>query len=78
MSFGLVDLALRKFRPDIPWMTPPEAELFKHLVANGAITIFRVGACEKCKADIPTTKKFCSKKCALTLEKKDGIEDENG
>ena len=53
-----------KFRPDLPYMTGAERSAFKELMEGGAISVFRVGRCERCGVDIPKTKQFCSIECA--------------
>jgi len=62
---GLESTYRLKLRPDLPYMTPGEMSHFKKLCDGGAISIFRVSACEGCGADIPKsgTKTHCSKRC---------------
>lgn len=61
--FGLKQTFGWKFNPDVEYMTRSENSHFKELVKAGVITHFRIGSCERCKADVPNSKKFCSREC---------------
>jgi hypothetical protein len=60
---SIVSTFLARLRPDLPYMTPAESSQFKHLRAGGAISFFRTWMCAECGAEVPQTKKYCSKKC---------------
>lgn len=52
-----------KFDPRKDYMTPAEKTLFNDMREAGSISIFQMGRCEMCKADIISSKKFCSREC---------------
>lgn len=53
----------QSFNSDREYMTEPERQMFEEMRHGGQITIFQIGACEACGADVPRSKKYCSKKC---------------
>lgn len=57
---AIVDTGV-KLRPDLPYMTAAERGLFKK--TQKYMSFFRKSSCERCKAEIPKNKKFCSKTC---------------
>jgi len=50
--------------PDLDYMTRQERLAFTNLVKAEAIGFYRIGHCEKCSADVPKSKRFCSAACA--------------
>lgn len=66
---GLVDTFLLRFKPDKPYMTVAEATLFKRLVADGSLTIFRIVRCKKCGGETYKSKAYCSQACYNAREK---------
>lgn len=56
-TFGL------KFNAARDYMSPGERTLFKEMRESGSITMFQMGACAECGADVPKVKKYCSYKC---------------
>lgn len=54
-----------KFNPDREYLTAPEGALFREMRESGQITLFQIEKCkrEECEADVPRSKKYCSKKC---------------
>jgi len=50
-------------RPELDYMTRAESELFRRLRKTSEISFFRTALCEVCSAEIPKTKRCCSKDC---------------
>lgn len=65
-----------KVQPDLPYMTAPERSTFKKLKDAGQITMFRMGRCEACGADMIKHKRFCSWECYVEQEGEDDGEGE--
>lgn len=63
--------------PDREFMTQAEYQLFKSMVKDGAVSFYRIGRCEECRAEIHKSKRFCSKKCAEREAEEDGSQDES-
>lgn len=66
--FGLKQTIGIRLRPELDYMTGAESSLFKDLRKAGRISHFRVGACDKCSAEVPTHKKYCSLTCKEAQE----------
>ncbi len=52
-----------QFNPGREYLTVAENQLFKEMRESGQITIFQIGKCDRCSADVPRSKKYCSKRC---------------
>ncbi len=52
-----------RFDSSREYLTRTEYTLFEQMRDSGEITMFRLAVCKECGADIPRTKKYCSKKC---------------
>ena len=52
-----------KPRPDLPYMTPGEAAVFKKYRKAGIITFFRTSRCEVCGSEVPKPKRYCGPGC---------------
>lgn len=53
------------FNPDLPYMTPSEADAFKRLRECGRLSFFRTTVCkaEGCDNEVIKGKSYCSKRC---------------
>jgi ribosomal protein L40E len=58
---GLIDTSHVKIKPELPYMTKPEASLFKKLRDGNALSVFRIALCKRCGVEIPQNKTHCSK-----------------
>lgn len=70
---GLFSTKSVKFRPDLPYLTEPEARAFK-LMRTGpmpSLSFFRIKKCDlpSCEQETLKVKRCCSKKCYDELTK---------
>lgn len=65
-----------KIKPDLPYMTQPERSMFKKLIKADQITMFRMGACERCGAEMVKHKRFCSWECFDAQEGEHGEDNQ--
>jgi len=65
-----------KPKPELPYMTKPERGMFKKMVDAGQVTMYRMGACERCKAEMIKHKRFCSWECFQAQEGEDDDGDD--
>ena len=61
---------------DKPYLTRAERAKFKRLRDANVVSFFRLGACERCKAEVPMSKRFCSWDCYQQAEYEDGKDQE--
>jgi len=52
-----------KFKADTDYLNQAERNHFKLMMEAGVIGLFRIKGCERCNADIPKGKRYCSKAC---------------
>lgn len=87
---GVRDIATIKVRPDLPYMTGPEARLFAEQVVQGRVSFFRIAVCQGrrkvdggqyvvCGKDIYKTKEYCCLECYNSRKVgEDGGDDSTG
>lgn len=76
--FGLKQTIGIRVRPDLDYMTGAERSLFEDLNKARSISMFRIGSCAKCSAEIPINKKYCSLGCKEAHEQEGSKDDESG